>query len=127
MAVVGATILFAGCQWLMENSGPVPIVVRSDRIILSWDSEGPAISGDVGVAVQYNVYYRSYGTLHWNYLHSTGDGETVTEISHTELEHGDYEFAVEKMRTNDETSDLHASSDFTAWPPGGWYVIWEAP
>ena len=111
----------------MENSGPVPIVVRSDVIVIEWEADEPLLADATLGQLRYDVYYRTYGTLPWNYLHSTDGAETTTQIRQTELGVGAFELAVEKILANKEKSDLHASSDFTAWPPGGWYVIWEAP
>ena len=127
LAVGVLVLLLSGCRWLLSNTGPVPIVVASDFITLSWDSDTSPIPDQPSSVDHYNVYYRSHGTLAWQLLHRTAGPGSTTTIGSWELDFGSYEFAVQEVYRDSRTSELHGSSDFAAWPPGGWYVVWQAP
>ena len=127
LAVVLLVLLLSGCRWLLSNTGPVPIVVASDSIVLSWDSDNSQLAGQPSAVDYYNVYYRPYGTLEWRLLHATASNRSSTTIWSGELDFGSYEFGVQEVYRDSRTSAIHGSSDFSSWPPGGWYVVWQAP
>jgi len=126
-----ATALLAlslsGCRWLLSNSGPIPVVVAAESLGLAWDSNESQLPDQPSSVDHYNVYYRPHGTADWRFLHATEDDTAGTTIVSSELDFGSYEFAVEVVYRDGTTSARHGSSDFSAWPTGGWYVVWQAP
>lgn len=121
------SVSLSGCRWLLSNFGPVPVVVAADFFVLAWDSDDPQPADQSSSVDHYNVYYRSIGAVDWVPLHATEDETPETIIRSSALDFGSYEFAVEEVYNDGRTSELHSSSDFAAWPPGGWYVVWRAP
>ena len=122
-----SVLALGGCRWLLAGSGPTPIVVRSESIELSWDATQPTTLGLSPAVDHYRVYYRTYATLEWVYLKPTSANETTTTITRPDLDVGSYEFAVQEVYGDGTRSAIHGSSDFTAWPPGGWYLVWHEP
>lgn len=127
VAMALLVLSLSGCRWMLSNSGPVPVVVAADFFSLAWDSETAQLADQPSSVDHYNVYYRAYGTVDWVLLHATRGSRAGTTITSWELDFGSYEFAVEEVYRDGSTSGMHGSSDFSAWPPGGWYVIWQAP
>lgn len=127
LLVVSAAGLLGGCRWLLQNAGPVPIVVQSNTLVLQWDADSVPIEQSGSATARFDLYFRSFGTAEWEYLKSTDGFQTQTMIDGSELSHGTYEFAVEQVYRSESRSGLHTSLDMNAWPPGGWYIIWQAP
>ncbi len=125
--LVASVLSVGGCQWFLANTGPSSVVVRSQTIQLAWDSVDSPIADQPSSVDHHRVYYRSHGSLEWRFLHATRDARPATTIGEWELGYGSYEFAVQEVYRNGRRSELHASSDYAAWPPGGWYVIWQEP
>jgi len=94
-----------------------------DALVLAWDADYASIEGSASATVRYNIYYRELGTLSWTYLKSTPDENPTVIVSRIGI--GSYEFAVQAVFRNGKQSDYHKSSDFSASPPGGWYLKWE--
>ena len=126
--LLAATLLaLPGCARLFGNTGPVPFVVQSDMILLAWDAGRFSLPGEPSAVSHYNVYYRTYGTMNWELLQETPDSRTMTTIGSWQLDFGSYEFAVEEVYVDESASSLHTSTDLAAWPPSGWYIVWESP
>lgn len=128
MLVISLSVLaLGGCRWLLQEAGPVPIVVRSESVGLSWDPRDQTVPDLSSSVDHYRVYYRPYGTAQWVFLNATSGTETSTSITRGALDFGTYEFGVREVYRNGSHSAIHGSSDFTAWPPGGWYLVWQEP
>ncbi len=66
--------------------------------------------------------------------HLRGDWSLIAEVpavenpsitlNHADYDSGSYDFAVSVMRNSYE-SPLHTSLDFTAYPYGGWFLVWQ--
>jgi len=127
VAILFLALSLSACRWWLSDSRPVPVVVAAHAFVLGWDSEDAQLDDQASSVDHYNVYYRSYGTVEWAFLHATENNMAETIILSSALDFGSYEFAVEEVYHDGKTSALHSSCDFTAWPPGGWYVVWQAP
>ncbi len=127
VAIALLVLSLSGCRWLLSNSGPVPVVVAADSLGLAWDVDDAQLGDQPSSVDHYIVYYRVYGTADWVLLHATEDGSPGTTITSSMLDFGSYEFAVEEVYRDRSASGMHGSSDFSAWPTGGWYVVWQAP
>ena len=127
VAIALLVLSLSGCRWMLSNSGPVPVVVAADSLGLAWDADDAQLGNQPSSVDHYNVYYRAYGTADWLLLRATKGSSPGTTITSSELDFGSYEFAVEGVYRDGSTSGMHGSSDFSAWPTGGWYVVWQAP
>ena len=126
IVVTVALMSLTGCGFLLTASGPSPITVVGDLLSLSWDADQTSIPDTPSATAYFDLYYRRLGTLSWTHIHQTPDFRTAATILRGSLPPGNYEFAVQAVYHNGRTSELHTSTDFTAWPPGGWYVQWMA-
>ena len=118
-----------GCRALVsQGSGPVWVTHVGPSAALGWDNPNVAALPETPSAVSYfEVYYRRYGRREWRELGTTENAETTISFTNTDLPYGQYEFAVSAVTNDGKRSELHLSSDFDAWPTGGWYFNWIAP
>lgn len=121
--LASSTAFISGCSVLLSSSGPLPVTYAEDTLVLAWDADHESIEGSASATVSYKIYYRELGTLTWIYLQSTPDDRATATIQR--IGNGSYEFAVQSVLGNGKTSERHGSSDFSASPPGGWYLKWE--
>ena len=127
-AISAAVAVFSGCRFpLSYGKGPVPIEFRSSILSLSWDAENTGIEGVSSATSRFDLFYRELGSTGWIFLKSTPGSQSSVSVMHRELGDGDFEFAVQAVYKNEKKSDLHGSTDFSAWPSGGWYVRWRMP
>ena len=117
------SIALHSCSKFFLNTGVLPIDYSGDFLALSWEDE-IVLEEYRSTVDYYNIYYRPLGTLQWSLLGEAAAGSGSFCISKLELGYGKFEFAVEAVYLNGRCSELHASTDFSAWPPGGWYVNW---
>ncbi len=104
--------------------GPVEIVYSASSLTLSWDDDADYID-TLSSVDYYNVYYRQFGALRWIFFDSTKYGASFITINKKQIGTGEFEFGVEAVNKKGAKSEIHASTDFSAWPSGGWYVKWE--
>lgn len=121
-----SVFFLSGCRFFLSLSGPIPVDYHEHTLTLSWENEHTEIEGTPVATAYFNVFYRDLGTTEWTFLQTTDDSQSSISIRHGSLGDGDYEFAVQAVYNNGKTSALHCSSDFSAWPPGGWYLRWRS-
>ena len=125
---IAAALVLSGCPLPLSSSGgPLPYQYNKDALILAWDAEQTGIEGTLSATSHFDVYYRPYGKPVWIFIKSTPDFRNSISIMHDEVGDGDFEFAVQAVYNSERTSDMHGSSDFSAWPAGGWYIRWRTP
>ncbi|MFW5835876.1 MAG: fibronectin type III domain-containing protein [bacterium] len=129
LLVCSAPFLAAACTRLPfdSNTGPIPITVDATSLTLAWETDVITLPGEESPVAYYDVYYREYGRAEWRRFASTAGPRTMITFTSSEVPYGEYEFAVAEVYRDDEESGLHKSSDWDAWPTGGWYVVWRAP
>ncbi len=121
-------LLVAGCQFGVRI--PFLLTARSESVILAWH---PAVldipNSSVAEAKSYRVYYTFIGSTNWLLLaevQATDNPRYTIHFKDLQGE-GDYAFAVQAVMMDGRASPLHASTDFTASPPSGWYLFWMRP
>jgi hypothetical protein len=115
-------ITLVGCALATSPKGPLLIKYSQDTLVLAWDDEQDGIQGSPSTVAYFNIYFRSLGTMDWNYLSSTPDSNASVTIRR--IGDGKYEFAVQSVMNNGTKSELHSSAEFSASPAGGWYLQW---
>jgi hypothetical protein len=117
-------MICSGCSFLLQSSGPVPITVSSNYFLISWDAEEEILSELPSSTSYFNLYYRKLFAKDWIFLKSTYGNKNIVTVNVSELRGNDsYEFGIEQVYKNGRTSEIHGSTDFTAKPAGGWYLI----
>jgi len=116
--------LLSGCPGLFSSFGPLPIEHTATMLILSWDNLEAGLEGTPSSVDHYDLFYRPLGMVSWVYVQSTPDAACTVSISQSRVGYGKFEFAVQTVYRSGRKSELHTSTDFSAWPPGGWYVDW---
>ena len=120
VAVLG---LLGSCKATITESGPIEIVIKSDRLLLEWDP--PSSAGLAADPANYRIYHREPGSSGWNLLADiSATNEPSFHIGTDILAYGRYEFAVSAVDIDKHASTLHTSIDHTAYPTTGWYVNW---
>ena len=114
--------LIYSCQYTNE---PRQILIESDTLTLVWDPPDFDARTFVNPMEFYRIYYRELGYVSW-YMIALIPGDEKTEyiLHHSDFGNGMYEFAVDCVLSNGQASQLHSSSDHTARPIGGWYILW---
>ena len=113
-----------GCRFFISLSGPIPIEYSGSTLVIAWDNNESGIEGAPSTTAYFNIFYRELGEIEWKFLDATTDSQSTISIQYGTVGNGDFEFAVQAVHNNEETSVLHCSSDFSAHPLGGWYVKW---
>ena len=119
------TLLFValpGCELFAPTDAPLEIIVKGNRLSLSWD---PPIETLASGVAAYRLYARPHGADTWELVGKVeaSDNPGAT-IASEDLGYGFWEFAVSSVSSEDVESELHASIDRSADPPTGWYVNW---
>lgn len=122
-----AAATLSSCQAILAQRGPARIVATGDTLTLSWDADQSAWPGSPSATEHFRVYVRPLGPGSWTFVRATQGFLPRITIHRFELAAGDYEFAVQAVYNNGDRSTLHTSTDYSAWPPGGWYVQWDQP
>lgn len=118
----------SGCSFFLQNSGPMPITVSMSSFLIAWDAEDESLGDLPSSTSYYNLYYRELFSKDWILLKSTMGNRTMVTVTVSELDgNGNYEFGIEQVYRNGRTSEIHGSTDFSAKPAGGWYLIVETP
>lgn len=127
-AVLVACGLLGSCRLIFSDPGPLEIVETADALTLAWEREMADVPEGIpdgpSSVERYEVFYRRYGQREWIRLGVASRIRPRFTVSRNRLGYGEYEFAVRAIRTDGVTSNLHASTDYDAWPPGGWYLKW---
>lgn len=124
--IVNSAVL-TGCRNMLQQTGPLPIVVTRDFFLIAWDANEPSRPELPSSVSHFNIYYRELFSKRWILLDSTeGTSRRSTTISAGELVgNGRFEIGVQQAFCNGRTSEIHGSTDFSAKPAGGWYVLLE--
>ena len=117
--------VYSGCSFFLKDSGPVPITVYTASFLIAWDAEEESLNNLPSSTSHFNLFYRELFAKDWILLKSTEEeNEKMITVNVSELEGiGNYEFGIEQVYRNGRTSEIHGSTDFTAKPAGGWYLI----
>jgi hypothetical protein len=116
-------LVLAACP-LPLQTGALPLVVAGETVTLEWDPPPYGVPGTDG-ALSYQVYYRPHASPTWTLLLATPPGARPTiTLERSRIGTGSFDFAVKAVNGIGESSALHQSEDADAYPPGGWYVIW---
>ena len=122
-----SAVLLSGCGWLALDQGPTPIIVAADSFTLQWDPMPSALPSQPSNVACYSIYCRPLGSLDWTYLHSTSGADETTIVSVSDLDYGTWEFGVRAIFADERETAIDGSADYSAWPPGGWYLVWQSP
>lgn len=118
-----SSLVISSCR--LPMSGSFPIRVTAESIDLAWDAppQQAAIPG-TEVAIYY-VYFRKHGAGGWRLFTQVpaARNPSVT-LSRLDFGEGAYDFAVSAANLQGGESRLHSSTDASADPSGGWYLIW---
>lgn len=113
----------SGCNF--PAIGAPPIRAFSESIDLRWDppAEQSLVPGtDVFC---YYVYVRRHGIGGWRLIGQVpASASPGIKLLHSDFGNGAFDFAVSSATSKGSESRLHASSDVTADPTGGWYLLW---
>lgn len=122
--LISVSINFNGCSFFFKSVGPLPIEIKSESFILAWEAEKVLIP-DIPTAIkEFNIYYRKLNSEKWKLLKTVSKDSLQTTVSIFELSgYGDYEFGVQQVYNNEASSIIHKSTDFSAKPRGGWYLV----
>lgn len=104
--------------------GAVPIIVSNDTFFIGWDSQEPSIASLPSSINSFNLYYRELYGRDWIYLKTTRHYTDFIVLSSQDFAgDGEYEIGIEEVYFNGEKSTIHKSTDFSASPAGGWYLV----
>ncbi len=116
-------LVLAACS--LPTSGELPITVSSKTIILEWDPSpiefsSPPLSSNI-----YRVYIRSHGFNVWSLIGEIpATANPSFTVNHADFGDGSYDFAVSSVNSLNRESHIHTSLDASAYPYGGWYIVW---
>jgi hypothetical protein len=71
------------------------------------------------------VFYQPIGSRKWHRLGTTSGADPVYTIQWPNLSYGEFALGVRSVRNDGLISEIHASTDYDAWPTGGWYLNWK--
>jgi len=118
----------SGCSFFLQDSGPVPITVSTSSFFIAWDADGESLIDLPSSTDYFKLYYRELFAKDWIFLKSTMGNRSMVTVTVAELEgNGNYEFGIEQVYNNGRSSEIHGSTDFSAKPAGGWYLIVSNP
>jgi hypothetical protein len=100
-------------------------MVNSPIVTIAWDVSTSSIGGGRSPVSHYDLYCRQLGTGQWRFLKQQSGSEPHATISFAHMGEGSYEIGIQEVHKDGNRSELHTSTDFSAWPPGGWYLVWE--
>ncbi|WP_143305763.1 hypothetical protein [Marispirochaeta aestuarii] len=127
-----ALIYLSGCKLPLEDffgeMGALPVHLERDSFMLAWEAEEPRIPDLPSSIEHFNIYYRNPDQEKWNYIKSTSGFKLCITLSAVELGgYGTYELGVSEVLNNGRELDIHSSTDFSAKPAGGWYLVLTQP
>ncbi|WP_319477608.1 hypothetical protein [Marispirochaeta aestuarii] len=112
----------------MGTSGLSPIYIARDSFLIGWEAEKPQIDELPSSVSHFNIYYRKLFQKKWILLKSTCGFRLSTTISVADLGGYDsYELGVAEVLNNGKIMEIHSSSDTSARPAGGWYLVISPP
>ena len=115
-------IFIISCQY---SNMPQQILIKTDTFTLVWDPPDFDARTIINPIEFYRIYYRELGYVGWNMIAQiSGDEKIEYTVHFSDFGNGMYEFAVDYVQYNGQTSQLHSSCDHTAMPIGGWYILW---
>ena len=118
----------SGCTFFFKNSGPLPIAVSTSSFLLAWDVDNESLTDLPSSTRYFNIYYRELFAKDWILLKSTNGNISSITVNDHEIEgSGNYEIGVEQVYKSGRTSEIHGSTDFSAKPAGGWYIVVSNP
>lgn len=124
--VVGVGLGLSSCRMIFTDTGPLEVVRTGTSVTLSWDTSGDSSLSELPSAIShYEIHYRVFGTREWRRLGTTAGPDPFYTVRWPALFYGEYEFAVRSARNDGLVSELHTSTDYDAWPTGGWYLNWK--
>jgi hypothetical protein len=116
-------LALAACSF--PTSGELPITISSKTITLEWDPSpiefpSPPLSSSI-----YRVYIKRHGFNLWTLVGEIPATATPSfTINHADFGDGSYDFAVSSVNSLNRESHIHSSLDASAYPYGGWYIVW---
>ncbi len=123
---LGVGLGLSSCRLIFTDTGPLEVVQTGTSFTLSWDSSQESSLPDTPSAVShYELYYRVLGGRDWHRLGTTSGPEPVYTVRWPALFYGEFELAVRSVRNDGLVSEMHTSTDYDAWPTGGWYLNWK--
>ena len=121
-AIIGslAVLAFSSCR--LPTSGSAPIEVHSESITLHWQ---PADPGQVPFIAAYRVSYRAHPAGGWVRIAEVPPSSAPQlRVDHSLLGDGAFDFGVSAVGPSGVESALHISTDPSADPAGGWFLLW---
>ncbi len=113
--------VMAGCG--LPAGGPAAIRRFSGPIELSWDPPSAQASLPGSEVALYYVYYRKHAVGGWRLVGQVPAGPSPhITLQSSQIGSGAFDFAVSAATLGGSESRLHASSDASADPVGGWYL-----
>lgn len=99
-------------------------IVEADSISVCWDP--PAISSDT--VAYYELFFRSQKDSGWTLAKGNIPASQTPNqfVRHSDLSPTDsiFYFGVRSVAKSGMKSDFHFSTDSSAGPAGGWFVMW---
>lgn len=123
-ALLCFSMAFLKCSF--QPSVGFPITVHSKSITLEWDPPWSILASNFAGLAEYRVYYRPHFSVVWSLLGRVPAGSPPElVVPHDRIGDGAWDFAVTTMSTTGIESGVHTSTDDSAQPTGGWYIIWQ--
>jgi hypothetical protein len=131
-SIAGIAPLSIACLLLLcltscpfPSSGSAPIAISSESITLAWDPPAGSFPLPPLAVVSYRVYYCQHGSGRWVFFSETpASSHPEVSLHHSDFGDGSYDFAVSAVNSLGQESSLHTSLDTSAYPYGGWHVLW---
>lgn len=128
-------LLLAGCTppfGKLLRTGPLELPIAQESITIAWDHTSGRLTSAEHEVVKYRLYYRRHGTRGWIlYTEVSANGDPMFTIRANRLlerqQTERFDFGVSSITRAGVESAIHSSTDFAAWPHGGWYVTWTRP
>ena len=127
VAPASAACIFLLCltSCPFPSSGSVPIAVSSESITLEWDTPTVSFPSPPLAVSLYRVYYCRHGSSKWIPCGETpASSNPQLSLRHADFGNGSYDFAVSAVNSLGQQSSLHTSLDTSAYPYGGWHIVW---
>ena len=121
-AIIGCVTALAVCSCRLPTSGSAPIEVHSESITLHWQ---PADAAQVSSIIAYRVSYRLHPAGGWVQIAEVPSSSAPElRVDHSLPGDGTFDFGVSAIGPSGVESALHISTDPSADPAGGWYLVW---
>ncbi len=113
-------LCLSGCGF--SPSLALPLIVTSDTVTIEWDPSPVRINAPEQEILSYKVFISPHKLELWNLVTEVPASDNPS-ITLSYMKDGEYDIGVRAVTVGDE-SPLHSSLDFSAYPYGGWYIIW---